>query len=131
MKSATSAASSRALLTKTPSYQYRAANVLPWSLTELDQAVRPPKRMDQSVPPTVKLQKQKSVKTHELHPPIYAEAHNRKCCKMQREGGEEEPMPWREIKLYTGHEDKERERGIPRRSEKRLKVGGWYFARLQ
>lgn len=37
-----SAASSRALLRFLPSYQYLAANVWPWTVTLLDQAVRPP-----------------------------------------------------------------------------------------
>ena len=37
-----SAASSLALLRFLPSYQYRAANVWPWMVTLLDQAVRPP-----------------------------------------------------------------------------------------
>ena len=39
---ATSAASSFALLTYCPSYQYRAAMFWPWMVTVLDHAVRPP-----------------------------------------------------------------------------------------
>lgn len=41
-ESATSAASSLALLVFLPSYQNRALRVVPWTLTVLDQAVRPP-----------------------------------------------------------------------------------------
>lgn len=44
-----SAASSLALLRFLPSYQYLASTVLPWTMTRLDHAVRPPKARHRSV----------------------------------------------------------------------------------
>lgn len=72
---ATSAASSFALWTFSPSYQYRAARVWPDTATELDQAVRPPRRRRKREHPivsemngTTRFWSQKSVKNKQkLH----------------------------------------------------------------